>query len=618
MKKIDVAISVSSKTLDAPIFSSGLVQNTITLFRMISLFKNVNVFFIVAEKNVNRACWLQWGINKSDIKHINDVSNIDLLIEAAVSFPDQVLLPLKKKGAKLVKYVMGNSYIFSIQKMLFDLKSGVPRTNTRKVQFDEIWTLPHHYKTCKSFLEIEYKAEVKALPYIWDEVYIDSFNSQVITELDKSAAYTPTNSGKKRVSIFEPNFDVVKTSLMPMIIAEKAHHKSRLIEKVFVTNTNNLKSNPDFKNFYERLVLHKEGLVELKNRFKLPYFLCENTDIIVTHQWENGLNNLYFDCLYFKYPLVHNSEFLKDAGYYYPEFDADKASEILVECIKNHDLNIESYDQNCEKILYDHSIKNPAVQNEYLSSIKRVCNADQKKPIVLDKKKPKSHKYSVIMMSYLGEYEGAARDREKKFIRSVDSFLNQEYKNSELIIISDGCEKTRKLYNKNYKKISRVKLVLSKKKEGVWPGKLRQKGIEKAEGDRILYLDSDDYISPKHIKMIDDKFTPDLDWVVSEGVMIPKKEGVYFNREASTEISSIEWQPSAWGLESIGYICIGNICHNKALDVKWDYEGLGEDVEFTKKLLSNFTYKKFYSLTYYVCHGATLDETGKRITLFEV
>ena len=50
MKKIDVAISISSNTLNAPIFSSGLVQNTITLFRMISLFKNMNVFFAVAEK----------------------------------------------------------------------------------------------------------------------------------------------------------------------------------------------------------------------------------------------------------------------------------------------------------------------------------------------------------------------------------------------------------------------------------------------------------------------------------------------------------------------------------------------------------------------------------------
>ena len=575
-------------------------------------------FFAVAEKNVNREAWSKWGIRKSDIKHVNDAKNIDLLIEAAVSFPDSVLLPLRKKGVKLVKYVMGNSYIFSIQKMLFDLKSDTPRTNTRKAQFDEIWILPHHYKTCKSFLEIEYKAKAKKIPYIWDEAYIKDFNNQVISSTGKSAFYAPPNSEKKRVSIFEPNFDVVKTSLMPMIIAEKAYHKSKMIEKVFVTNTNDLKSHADFKNFYERLELQKEGLVVLKNRFKLPYFLSENTDIVVTHQWENGLNNLYFDCLYFKYPLVHNSEFLKDAGYYYPNFDANKAAEILVECIKNHDLNIASYDQKCEKILYDYSIKNPIVQNEYISAIKRACKSDEQNPIISDKKPQKKHKYSVIMMSYLEEYEGAARDREKKFVRAVDSFLNQEYKNSELIIVSDGCEKTRKLYNKNYKKINRVKLVLSKKKEGVWPGKLRQKGVEKAEGDRILYLDSDDYISPKHIKMIDDKFTPDLDWVVAQGVMIPKKDGIYFNREGAAEISSVEWQPSAWGLESVGHICIGNICHNKSLDVKWDHEGLGEDVEFTKTLLNNFAYKKFYTLTYYVCHGATLNEEGKRITLFEV
>ena len=46
---------------------------------------------------------------------------------------------------------------------------------------------------------------------------------------------------------------------------------------------------------------------------------------------------------------------------------------------------------------------------------------------------------SVIMASYLGEYENSASDRKTKFIRAVDSFVNQTYKDAELIIISYGC-----------------------------------------------------------------------------------------------------------------------------------------------------------------------------------
>ena len=44
-------------------------------------------------------------------------------------------------------------------------------------------------------------------------------------------------------------------------------------------------------------------------------------------------------------------------------------------------------------------------------------------------------KVSVVMASFLGEYSGAAKNRDKKFLRAVKSFKNQTYDNKELIIV---------------------------------------------------------------------------------------------------------------------------------------------------------------------------------------
>jgi hypothetical protein len=55
------------------------------------------------------------------------------------------------------------------------------------------------------------------------------------------------------------------------------------------------------------------------------------------------LNYLYYEILYFGYPLVHNSPDLDGCGYYYPEHNLSKCVEQILLAYKSHNKNALTY-----------------------------------------------------------------------------------------------------------------------------------------------------------------------------------------------------------------------------------------------------------------------------------
>ena len=114
------------------------------------------------------------------------------------------------------------------------------------------------------------------------------------------------------------------------------------------------------------------------------------------------------------------------------------------------------------------------------------------------------------MQSYLGTYPGSRHDSDVKFIRAVNSFINQNYKNSELVIVSDGCDITHHMYYKYFKNISNIKYVYVDKDgpnmyEGAnkyYRGFPREIGRTLSTGDIISYMDSDDILVDNAITIL--------------------------------------------------------------------------------------------------------------------
>jgi len=84
----------------------------------------------------------------------------------------------------------------------------------------------------------------------------------------------------------------------------------------------------------------------------------------------------------------------------------------------------------------------------------------------------------------------------------LESVLNQTYPNTEIIVIDDAStDSTPHILNDYNEKVS---LTLNENNQG--QGAVRNEGIEKATGDYILFVDSDDWIEPASAEKIVDVF----------------------------------------------------------------------------------------------------------------
>lgn len=151
-------------------------------------------------------------------------------------------------------------------------------------------------------------------------------------------------------------------------------------------------------------------------------------------------------------------------------------------------------------------------------------------------------KVSCVMASFLGDLNGqpASERRNKKFIRAVNSFLNQTWEDKELIIVSDGCQETNRIYDEKWKTNPNIKLFPSAK-QAVYSGGIRSIGCKMCSGEIICYLDNDDVLGKNHITTIMEQFdTEKYDWVYYDDLMVLNQEFTkYFTRVVMPRYGSI-------------------------------------------------------------------------------
>ena len=100
------------------------------------------------------------------------------------------------------------------------------------------------------------------------------------------------------------------------------------------------------------------------------------------------------------------------------------------------------------------------------------------------------YKLSVVIPVY---------NTEQYLPRCIESLINQTYKNIEFIFVNDCSPQNAEEIIKEYqKKDSRIKYVTYEKNRGLF--RARMAGAEKATGEYIAFMDSDDYLEPEALE----------------------------------------------------------------------------------------------------------------------
>lgn len=107
-----------------------------------------------------------------------------------------------------------------------------------------------------------------------------------------------------------------------------------------------------------------------------------------------------------------------------------------------------------------------------------------------NKKLKKELKVSIILPNY---------NSSKTIINTINSILEQTYKNWEVIIVDDCSDKKTKNILSRYEKIKKIKIIYLKKNKGT--GYCRNLAIKKSRSNYIAFIDSDDLWQKKKLKL---------------------------------------------------------------------------------------------------------------------
>ena len=360
-------LGITIKHLHLSEFSNGATQHIYTIAKLFKEF-GWNVVLINSEKDV--------PVKSNNHMNLPIISRFliktwldDRNIKPAINFDLIMFFEWYEKGVwikqvrevfncPVIKYQAGNMYetildLFLKNEELTPLKDNNFHTIDSP---DRIWLSPH-YENRGPVYDVLYNTKTVIAPYLWDSFFIDRY----IKEKELKVDYLETQkrlNGEWRVAICEPNRDIHKCSLVPLIGACSGV-KSGLIQHVGLFDYSNSKQQSI------ATVLRDMGCWGKTHRKKFIYAarrpipdLLQEYSMVLSHQNDHMLNYIYLEVAYLGFPIIHNSPMCKDIGYYYEEDNIDQMLECIEEAKKHHHKRLSMYRLNALKKIHEYSVQN--------------------------------------------------------------------------------------------------------------------------------------------------------------------------------------------------------------------------------------------------------------------
>lgn len=321
----------------------AIVHHTLSMYDSMTLIEGWDPVLVVEGKNYKAPTETIYNVTYNVIP-MSECRKVDTLIQSsfvATAKEQEDECP----GVHHVYFNQAGSY-FNIVENLFANKSTVSTSN--EYVFDTIWNIPS-YTWQGPFLKYwrgTPDTQLHECPYVWTPNVFES----------RFAGFRYEPGTANRVGVYETNRVIQKVSIIPMSVVEVAN-RAMAIDYAQIYGLGDLNTAAFKRDVLPRLDVNWFGHADLG---VLPErWSTSRIGTVVSHQLHCGLNYLWLEALHAGMALIHNSEHIRECGYYYDGFNVTDGAEALNRAMASHDTDEDRKvrDQAC---LWRFSPSNPA------------------------------------------------------------------------------------------------------------------------------------------------------------------------------------------------------------------------------------------------------------------
>ena len=208
-----------------------------------------------------------------------------------------------------------------------------------------------------------------------------------------------------------------------------------------------------------------------------------------------------------------------------------------------------------------------------------------------------SRKVSIIIPAY---------NCEKYLSKCLQTVTHQTYENIEIIIVDDGStDCTSNICDEYAKQFSTIKVF---HQNNAGPGIARNAALEAMTGDYVTYIDADDYVAQEYVEIMVgllEKYCADIAEVGL--ICLQRVRNVFDDSDGTVkcfEGAEVLIQDYFSGNGQLRN-CVGGRMYNmkKFRDIRFSEKCIGEDSEYSLKMLSNCDRLVKYHKCLYVCRA---------------
>lgn len=374
-KKSDLSVGVTLHIRDSQqsLWENGIFQNC---YFLVELLKELNIFkrvFLVnggpADPTTAEALL---AYAPAPVLSFDEAMNeLDLIIELSAQINADWGRGFVNKGGRIIGMHVANDYIIDAERMVFDLAPGF---RMEPLAYSEIWTLQAFEKTCASYYRFGLHAPVYVMPHLWSPRLLE----QSLAANGCVDSFNYVQGWRSwRLACLEPNLCTVKTCHLPLLLADVAYRMNpRIMDYLRIYNALKIKDHRDFIAYARSMDSVDHGLVTFEGRLPIYEIMGPQCDAIISHQWENAQNYLYYEALYGGFPLIHNSDLLGGCGYAYKSFDPEDGALALLQAFASHNEQLENYRTEARAFLAGLHPSHDTNVQKFGAAINRVMTAE--------------------------------------------------------------------------------------------------------------------------------------------------------------------------------------------------------------------------------------------------